>query len=259
MKTFTAQLEQSNQNQSIMTTLTKIIVSIVIALLLFSCNFDINLGPGVRGNGEVVTETRDLDASFHSIKAAEGLDVYLTQGNSESIKVQADENLHEIILTEVRDGVLHIHTDENIAHSSAQKVLVQFDDIKSITSTSGSDVYSTNTIRTNRLELKSTSGSDMELEIEASTILCKSTSGSDLRLSGSTNELRAESTSGSDIKASNLKAKIVDAKASSGSDITLYSSEELTAKASSGGDITYYGNPEKVSKSDNVSGSIRKH
>ncbi len=229
-----------------------------MALLFFSCNFDINLGPGVRGNGNVTTETRNIE-SFHSIKAAEGLDVYLTQGTSESVKIQADENLLAIILTEVKDGVLHIHTEENIAHSSAQKVMVEFDDIRSITSTSGSDVYSTNTIKADRLKLKSTSGSDMELEIVANEIICKSTSGSDIRLSGSTNRFSAESTSGSDIKASNLKAKICDARATSGSDITLYSSEELTAKATSGGDITYYGNPDKVNKNDGVSGSIRKH
>ena len=242
-----------------MTTLTKIIVTAVMALLFFSCNFDINFGPGVKGNGNVMTESRTLDTSFHSIHASEGLDVYLTQGNSESIEVQADENLHDIIITEVKDGVLHIHTDENIAHSSAKKVMVEFDDIEKITSTSGSDVYSTNTIKADRLELKSTSGSDMELEIDAETIVCKATSGSDLRLSGTTNRFSAESTSGSDIKAAKLKAKITDAKATSGSDITLYSSEELTAKATSGGDITYYGNPNKVNKSDNVSGSIRKH
>ncbi|NND09981.1 MAG: DUF2807 domain-containing protein [Flavobacteriaceae bacterium] len=242
-----------------MTTLTKIIVSIVMALLLVSCNFDMNLGPGISGNGNVTTETRDLDASFIGIKASEGLDVYLTQGNSESIKVQADENLHEIILTEIRNGVLHIHTSENIRRSSAQKVMVQFDDIENITSTSGSDVYSTNTIKADRLELKSTSGSDMELDIDANSIICNSTSGSDMRLSGTTDRFTAESNSGSDIKAGNLKARICNASASSGSDITLYSSEELTARASSGGDITYYGNPSKVNKKDGVSGSIRKH
>lgn len=242
-----------------MTTLAKIIVTVIMALLFFSCNFDVNFGPGVRGNGNVMTESRTLNASFHSIKAAEGLDVYLTQGTSESIEVQADENLHDIILTEVKDGVLHIHTDKNIAHSSAQKVMVQFDDLEKITSTSGSDVYSTNTIKVDAIEIKSTSGSDMELELDAKTVTCKATSGSDLRLSGKTDKFYAESTSGSDIKASDLRARVCEAKATSGSDISLYSSEVLTAKATSGGDITYYGNPDKVNKSDGVSGNIRKH
>jgi len=242
-----------------MTTLVKIVVAAIMSLFLTSCNFDMNFGTGVRGDGNVKSVERTVDAPFNSIKATEGLDVYLTQGDSESIEVQADENLHDIILTEVRDGTLYIHTKENIAYSSSQKVMVTFDDIENITSTSGSDVYSTNTIKTDRLHLKSTSGSDMELDIDANTVICKATSGSDLKLSGKTNKLVAESTSGSDIKAQELKAKTCDAKATSGSDIKLYADKEIVARATSGGDITYYGNPEKVETSDGVSGSIRKN
>ena len=136
--------------------------------------------------------------------------------------------------------------------------MVSFKDVNAITSTSGSDVYSTNTINANHLKLKSTSGSDMKLDVNTSVLECESTSGSDLRLSGKTVKLIAEATSGSDIKASDLKAESSQVKATSGADITVNTSKELTAKASSGGDIKYYGNPEKVEKSDGVSGSIRK-
>jgi len=241
-----------------MTTLTKIIVATLLSLTLFSCNFDMNFNPGLKGNGNVQTEDRTINEEFTAIKATEGLDVYLTQSNEVSISVEADENLHDIIITEVVDGVLKIHTSENIGWSKSQKVMVSFKDISKITSTSGSDVYSTNTITADHLELKSTSGSDMELEVDTNTLDCKSTSGSDLRVSGITENLYAEATSGSDIKAGNLKAQTSNAKATSGADITINTSKELTAKATSGGDIKYYGNPEKVDKSDNVSGSIRK-
>ena len=47
-----------------MTTLAKIIVTAVMALLLFSCNFDLRLNPGVRGNGNVITENRTLKYLF---------------------------------------------------------------------------------------------------------------------------------------------------------------------------------------------------
>ncbi|MFD1615224.1 head GIN domain-containing protein [Gelatiniphilus marinus] len=244
-----------------MTTLTKIIVATVLAILsltLFSCNFDINMNSGVKGNGNVQIVDRTVTESFLAIKATEGLDVYLTQGNSESISVEADENLHELILTEVIDGVLKIHTSQNIGKATAKKVMVSFKDVSAITSTSGSDVYSTNTISANHLKLKSTSGSDMELDVNTSILECKSTSGSDLKLSGKTNKLIAEATSGSDIKASNLIAESSEVKATSGADISVNTVKELTAKATSGGDIKYYGNPEKVNKKDGVSGSIRK-
>ena len=245
------------KKQIIMTTLIKFIVATVLSLTLFSCNFDMNFNSGVRGNGEVVIEHRTINEYFSAIKATEGLDVYLTQSDNESVSVEADGNLQELILTEVEDGVLKIHTKENIGSAISKKVHVSFKDISSIVSTSGSDVYSTNTIISERLDLKSTSGSDMKLDVNTSVLNCKSTSGSDLRLSGKTIKLIAEATSGSDIKAADLMAESSQVKATSGADITVNTSKELTAKATSGGDVKYYGNPEKVDKSDSSSGSVR--
>ncbi len=241
-----------------MTTLTKFIAGLIISIMLMSCQFNSNFGMGVKGNGKVETVERNINADFDAIKVSRGLDVYLTQSDDISIVVEADQNLHDIIMTEVENNVLRIYAEENIHFASSKKVKVSFKDINKITSTSGSDVYSTNTIVTENLELKTTSGSDMELDIDVKVLECKSTSGSDLRLSGKADKIYAEATSGSDIKAGNLKSKSCDARASSGADITIYTSDELYAKASSGGDIKYYGNPEKVSKSDGVSGSIRK-
>jgi len=241
-----------------MTTLTKIIVGFIISLTLMSCHFNSNFSFGVKGNGNVETVERHISDDFTEIKVSRGLDVYLTQSDEVSLSVQADENLHDIIMTEVENNVLRIYADENISYAASKKVMINIKNIEKITSTSGSDVYSTNTISAEHLELSTTSGSDMELNVDVDVIDCKSTSGSDLRLSGKTNKLYAEATSGSDIKARNLKAKICNVKATSGADITVNTVNELIAKASSGGDIKYYGNPEKVNKKDGVSGSVRK-
>ncbi|TXG39124.1 head GIN domain-containing protein [Seonamhaeicola maritimus] len=241
-----------------MTTLIKIIVAAVLSLTLVSCNFDMNFSTGVKGNGNVVTAERDITESFSIIKATEGLDVYLTQSNEAEIAVEADENLHDLILTEIENGVLKIHTKQSIGRASAKKIHVSFKDISSIVSTSGSDVYSTNTISADELTLKSTSGSDMKLSINATILNCTSTSGSDLRLSGKTQKLIAQATSGSDIKAGDLEAESSQVKATSGADITVNISKELTASATSGGDIKYYGNPEKVNKNNSSAGSVRK-
>ena len=86
---------------------------------------------------------------------------------------------------------------------------------------------------------------------------CNSSSGGDIRISGTTTLLIAEASSGSDIKASNLKAETSKVKASSGADISVNTSKELTARATSGGDIRYSGNPQTIDKSDSSSGSVR--
>ncbi|MEN3324387.1 head GIN domain-containing protein [Mariniflexile soesokkakense] len=241
-----------------MTTLVKIIVATLISLSLFSCNFDINMNSGIKGNGHVTIENRPINKPFTAIKASEGLNVYLTQSDTESISIEADENLQDIIITEVVDNVLKIHTKENIGKCTSKKVMVNFRDVSNIKATSGSDVFSTNTINVKNLELETTSGSAMKLDVNTLTLNCKSTSGSDLKLSGKTKELTAEATSGSDIKAADLIAESSQVKATSGADITVNTSKELTAKASSGGDINYLGNPEVVNKRDSASGSIKK-
>jgi hypothetical protein len=241
-----------------MSTLVKIIVTTLLSLFIFSCNFDANFGLGVKGNGNVITTERTINGSFTEIEISRGLDVHLTQSDSESITVQADENLHDIIITEVKNNVLKIYADDNISYAASKKVSLNFKNVSQITATSGSDVYSTNTIVADKLKLTTTSGSDMELEINTETLDCKSTSGSDLKLKGKTNALFVKATSGSDVKAGDLQANICNASATSGADITVNTNDKLHATASSGGDIKYYGNPKKVDKNDGASGSIRK-
>lgn len=240
-----------------MTTLARIIVTIIISFLLLSCNFSINLGEGVDGNGNVETAERSISNDFDEIKISQGLDLYITQTNDVSLTLEADENLHELIITEVTDGVLKIYSTENIRRASSKKVMLNLKTISKIKATSGSDVYSNNTIEVNNLVLKSTSGAEIKLDVKTETLECHSTSGSDLELSGTTKSLIASATSGSDIDATNLKSETSNVKVTSGADISVNTSKELVAKATSGGDIRYSGNPEKVNKSDNSAGSVK--
>lgn len=240
-----------------MSTLVRIIITSIISILMLSCNFSVNFGRGVDGNRNVVSEDRTISNDFESIKVSQGLDLYITQSNDVSLSVEADKNLHELIMTEVENGVLRIYTKENIRRAASKKIMLNINDVSAIKATSGSDVYSTNTIEAETLELNTTSGADMEIDVKTQTLNCRSTSGSDLKLSGTTNMLIAEATSGSDIKAANLKAENSKVKATSGADISVNTSKELTARATSGGDVRYSGSPEKIDKSDSSSGSVR--
>ena len=262
----------------IVATLTKLIVAALLSFTLFSCNFDISLNPGIKGNGNVVEETRPLNGSFDAIKAIEGLEVYLTQSNSEGVIVEADENLQDLIVAEIIDGTLKIHTKKNIGWASAKKVHVNFKNVSKISASSGSRVHSNATITAENLELTSSSGSNMIVDVNTSKLKCESSSGSgmtlnasakvlecsassgsNIKLSGETIKLLAKASSGSNIKAVDLFAESSQVNASSGSGITVNTSKELIAKASSGAGIKYFGNPEKVETQGGVSGSIQKN
>ena len=239
-----------------MTTMIKIAAAITLTLMMLSCQMVSNIGPGVRGNGNVQTEVRQA-ASFNKIEVSNGLDLFLTQGTEESISIQADENLLEVIKTEVNGGILRIFAEENIRNAASRKVMVTFKNLDALTASSGSDALSNTQISVQDIRIKSSSGADIDLEITAQNIVASSSSGSDIYLKGSANSISADASSGSSIKAGELKVTDGTADASSGADVVIQVKGQLIASASSGGDVTYIGKPEHVDANKSSGGRVR--
>jgi len=230
-------------------------LSLVLFLLIIttSCMFD-----GVRGDGDVVSKSRKISDDFVRINASRGLDVYITKSKKISLEVEADENLHELIETEVKNGTLYITTTKNIYSASAKKIHLSVNHINAIHVNSGAEVYSENTFSTDKLVVNASSGAHARLDLKVDELTCESSSGSEIRVAGETNYLSVSSSSGSDIDAYELKAKTCKADASSGSDIHVYVTESFEGNASSGADIQYKGNPEEVNERDNSGGNVRR-
>lgn len=235
-----------------MKTLTKLTLILLLSVTMTSCFFD-----GIKGDRNVVTQERNISSDFDAIDVSQGIDVFLTIGNNVSLTLEADENLHDIILTEVKDGTLHIYADKNIWSAKTRKVYVTANEINQITATSGADLVSENTITSEDFKIKATSGSDVKLQLKVTNLTCNTTSGADARLKGEAVNFTAKSTSGSDIKAQELETETCSVKVTSGADAYVNVSETLNANATSGGDIKYIGNPKKVQQNVSSSGSIR--
>ncbi|MAU27386.1 MAG: DUF2807 domain-containing protein [Muricauda sp.] len=240
-----------------MTTLAKIAIAFLLALFASSCAFDINFGDGKKGNGVVVDEARKVMEDFTVVSAAEGLDVFVTQGDEYSISVEADENVIDLIATDIKDGKLKIHTVENIGRAT-KNIYVTLPTVTALESSSGADLIVQDLIRTDRIELDASSGSDLHVEVQAREVYADASSGADIKVSGITDRLEADASSGADIRARELVAKTCHADASSGSDISVNVSETLVADASSGADISYTGEA-RVTKKKSVSGSVHKY
>ncbi|WP_026755433.1 head GIN domain-containing protein [Sediminibacter sp. Hel_I_10] len=241
-----------------MTTIAKFTITLILSLLLVSCNFDANWNTGTKGNGEVTSVERPSTQIFNKIEASRGLDVYITQNDVASIRVEADQNLQDLITTTIENGVLIITTKENIGSATSKKVFVNVKELEEISASSGSYIYGNNTITSKSLKLNSASGADIELELDVTHLSCYASSGSDLKVSGKANEFIAKAASGSDIIAGDLLSNTCNASASSGADVTVNTIKKLTVTANSGGDITYHGNPELLEKNGVTSGTVRR-
>lgn len=238
--------------------LTKIVIAAVVALLFASCNMNIGSLKKVEGSGNVVTKNRNLPADFTSVKASNGLEVVLEQGTNTEVKVEADDNLQEHIKTEVTDGELKIYSDVNIRNAKAKKIFVRLARLNSLETSSGSSVSSVNVLENTSMDFSSSSGSEIDVKVNAATVSCKSSSGSEIKISGKADKLDTESSSGSTIDAENLTVKSAIADSSSGSSISLNVSEKLTAEASSGSSVSYEKEPKTISKKMSSGGNISK-
>ena len=52
----------------------------------------------------------------------QGINLYLTQGNSTDLKVEADDNIIDILITEVKNAELKIYFDKNVYKAKARNV-----------------------------------------------------------------------------------------------------------------------------------------
>lgn len=234
--------------------ISKIIAILFVATVFSSCVG--NMFNSVNGNRNVITEVRKASDNFTKIKVSTGIDVYITQGSKNKITVEADENLHDIIRTDIEDGVLKIYSEKSIWKAKARKVYVTIVNLDLLTATSGSDVYSENVIKTDNISISTTSGADIKISVNAVSVATSSTSGSGIKITGTTTNHASSATSGASIDAYQLESVNAIANVTSGADINIYASEKLEAKATSGGDIDFKGNPKKINKTSNSGGSV---
>ena len=233
-----------------------ILISIYLALLFTTTSCNLNGVVGIKGNGKVVSEKRTISSDFNVINVQQGINLYVTQGNQTDINVEADENIMDLLITEVKNNELNIYFEKNVNYAKARNVYLTTSDISKISASSGASVKSENTIQATSLDLESSSGSSIKIRTNAHEIKSESSSGSTITIFGKSEMFSANASSGSSINANELKTVDAMVKVSSGANINVNVTHKLTAKASSGGAIEYEGNPKDVDKKTSSGGSV---
>jgi hypothetical protein len=231
-------------------------IFLTLAFSTVSCQIDVGKKDCITGNKNITTQERSITEVFTKIDVQEGISVYITMSSDEKITVEADENLQEVIKTEIKDGILKIYSYPNIRKAKARNVYVSIPNITGVKTSSGARAFSENTLINESINVKSSSGSTIELQISTTNLTSKSSSSSSIKLTGRTTNLKAESSSSSFTNAFGLKAKNVVAKASSGSTIQVTATENLDGKVSSGGSIKHKGNPKHIDRHTSSGGNI---
>lgn len=213
----------------------------------------------IKGNGEMVTNNRSTP-DYDKISLVGSMDVELVAGNEGEIKVEAESNLQEYILTEVKGGTLKISTEEGVSLQPSRrhsiKITVPFEDIEGVAITGSGDIWNSDKITARNFKTSVTGSGDLKLFVNTQNLKGSVTGSGDLTLKGTAQKFDCTVTGSGDFMAYDLNAEEVHATVSGSGDIEVNASEVLMARVSGSGDISYQGNPKKQDFKTSGSGSI---
>lgn len=221
-------------------------------------------------------ETRNV-GNFSGIEVSTGVNVVFKQENATNVKVYADSDKLQNIITKVENGVLKVYIDNKGAKKMKFKNLSvnisspRMDNIKTssgsiftvvnsikennlrIDASSGSSVAGKFTVN-NTADFSASSGSDVKASVTSGKILVKSSSGSSVNLEGNSDIGMIDVSSGAEVKADNLRINNAEVESTSGSSVSVNVKDKMRVKASSGGSVRYKGNPKIDSDVSKMSG-----
>ena len=236
--------------------LTKIVVLLITVLLLASCKTNWDIGDGRKGSGTITTQTRPATQTFSKIKVQQGIVLDVTQTDTQSIVVSTDDNIQDLIQTRIDGDVLTISAKESYNTTTSPKVNVSLKTISALTASSGSEIKSKGMLSSTNLDVKSSSGSTIDIDVEADNLSLESSSGSTINADGKALKLETSSSSGSTIDAKKLLANDVFSQASSGSNTNVSPIVSLDGKASSGASVGYHKTPKTIKVEESSGGNI---
>ena len=209
-------------------------------------------GSGISGEGPQVTKTLDI-ASFDGLNLAIAADVMIQQGSTQSVKIEAQQNLIDNLKKEVKDGVWKIGFEKNVKNARDIKIWVTVPSIKNLSvSGSGSIIGENSFTNLNDIALAISGSGKIKLDSDSKNMTANISGSGNMNLNGNTGSAALKISGSGDIDAFGLSARTCEVKISGSGDSSVNVTESLDVAIAGSGDVYYKGRPSVRSK---VSGS----
>jgi hypothetical protein len=225
---------------------------LITVLLIVSCNVI-----GEMGSGNVVRQERKV-SSFNAIEVSGAYNVILTQGTAVSVIVEADDNLQDLIRTEVRGSTLVIDNKKPIYHSKTMKVYITITDLKSIDLSGAVDVETQGKLTLPELAISGSGASDGKLDLDVQHLGLDCSGGSKLKLSGSAKDVEVDISGAVDLFAYDFPAESYRLSISGAGKAEINVSKNLKVDISGAASVYYKGSPANISQDVSGAGSVKK-
>ncbi len=120
----------------------------------------------IKGNKNVITEERTFEF-FSGIELNDKIEVTLKQSESNRLVIEADENLHDVIDSEIESGMLILSLNKRITNSKRFRLTLYVEDLDIIKLQDASEIKSDERFDFFDLSMILNDKSDVEMTLEA--------------------------------------------------------------------------------------------
>lgn len=207
---------------------------------------------GIKGEGPVVEQNLQLD-EIEGITLAFSGNVYIKQGNTQSVKVVGQQNIIDNIKREVSNGHWKIGFDRPVRNHDKLNVYITIPTLNRAVVSGSGNISTEGKFKTSGDAYVGVSGSgNIDLNLSASSIESKISGSGNIALGGSTNDMSIHISGSGSVKAYELEAANCSVSISGSGGAKVNVNDDLSVRISGSGDVYYKGRPRVKSK---VSGS----
>lgn len=222
-------------------------VLLTAALFLTGC-ITVDLGTDgfrtVRGSGNVVTEERPVNGIERIALYGIG-EVEVAVGDTESLVIEAEENLLQYLETEVDNGVLELRT-RNLINLQPRREIRYRVTVKSVEGLEilGSGNISLDQADTPSMRLVIAGSGDISVgDLQADTLDVTIPGSGRITVSGEVGRQTVNIAGSGKYQAEDLRSRSAEVRLAGSGDMTIWVVEDLTVRILGSGDIRYYGSP----------------
>ncbi len=221
---------------------------------------DFNFGPGERGSGNIVTETRKV-TGFNTIEVDYPAQVFITQGATESVKVEADDDFLTDLQTRVRGTRLEIFYEVDdggrINPTKPVKITIVVKDLQEVDFESAGEL-SIDGLETADLDISVSGAGNLKLnDITVKGLSVVLSGAGSTTASGVADNLNVIISGFGSFTGKDLHSQTADVNLSGAGSATVWVDDQLDATISGAGSVNYYGSPD-VTKQISGVGSVSK-
>lgn len=228
----------------------RILTAVISTLIFCSCQT-------ITGSGNIITQIKNV-SEFNGVKTSGSIDIEVMNNETESVKIEADDNVLPYIIVNVEAGLLNIHYKSGISFINDHvKVFVSAPVFKKIFVAGSGGISSKGILKSGDTEIKISGSGDIDVAIDAPMVKADIKGSGTIIIKGKTKNFTAGISGSGDIKCRDLLSENTSVIIAGSGTAHVFASVNLNATVSGSGDIFYSGNPTSPETHITGSGSVK--